>query len=138
MARIGRPPRTPIPKGADAEEELRKIQRNKKRAERRAKKKAIEDAEAGIGVGLPPTPGLPGPAPLLGRLKTAEELKQDFQDAFDALGGVAGLVAWGARYPKEFYAIWARMNIPKSLGGDGGSSGGIEDIIAQLDGATVN
>lgn len=126
--------RTQIPKGEAAVEELRKLQRQKKRAERRAKKKAAEEAEQGLA--RDEQSATVGPAPLLGRLKTPEELKQDFQDAFDQLGGVAGLVAWGQRYPKEFYAIWARMNIPKSLGGEA-PSGGIEDIIAQLDGATV-
>lgn len=131
--------RIQIPKGEAAVEELRKIQRLKKRAERRAKKKAAEEAERGLAHDEQSASGEQlGAAPRLGRLKTPEELKQDFQDAFDSLGGVAGLVAWGQRYPKEFYAIWARMNIPKSLGGDGGGSGGIEDIIAQLDGATVN
>lgn len=130
--------RTLLPKGEAAVEELRRLQRLKKRAERRAKKKAAEEAERGLAHDEQSASGDIGPAPLLGRLKTPEELKQDFQDAFDQLGGVAGLVAWGQRYPKEFYAIWARMNIPKSLGGDGGGSGGIEDIIAQLDGATVN
>lgn len=129
--------RTQIPKGEAAVEELRKLQRQKKRAERRAARKAAEDAERGLAHDEQSASGKIGPAPLLGRLKTPEELKQDFQDAFDQLGGVAGLVAWGQRYPKEFYAIWARMNIPKSLGGEA-PSGGIEDIIAQLDGATVN
>lgn len=44
--------------------------------------------------------------------KTIRLAREHLTDAFDFMGGVAGLVAWGKQNPTEFYRIWARL-IPK-------------------------
>lgn len=125
-----------IPKGKEAEEELRRLRRQERRRERRARKKAEE-------LGIEYVPGdestteesAPLPAEEFKGLPSLEETKAMFGQAFSELGGVAGLVAWGRRYPKEFYAIWARICLPKDGGssGDNGDSGGLEAMLATLD-----
>jgi len=134
--------RKPLPKGKDAEEELKRQRRNERRALRRAKKAAAERGEvyeepsAASGGGAAATGGPWDVDPaMFNGVPNPEELKQMFAQAFADLGGTAGLVAWGKRYPKEFYAIWARICIPRTIGdgGGGGGGGGIEDVIAQLD-----
>lgn len=101
--------RTPLPKGEDAEAELRRLRRNQRRAERRARRAALEAGEEGSG-GDPIT--VPQSAMPVDRVPTQEELKRDLMGAFHALGGMAGLVAWGQRYPKEFYALWSKYCLP--------------------------
>lgn len=121
----GRKPREPLPKGKDAEAELQRQRRNERRALRRAKKRAEENGEEFTSPDQPPPPvafdGVPD----------AEQLKAQFWSAYAELGGHAGLVAWGRRYPKEFYAIWARLCLPK---GDSGAppANSLEAMLAQL------
>lgn len=129
--------RTPLPKGKDAEEELKRIRRNERRAERRARKAAAERGEPYDEQSAKPAPADSKwdvePAMFDG-IPDAAKLKGMFAEAFADLGGVAGLVTWGRRYPKEFYAIWARVCLPRTLSdGDSGAGAGIEDVIAQLD-----
>lgn len=126
--------RVVIPKGKDAEEELRAIRRNERRAERRRRKKAAEAGEDPDELDSEDSPPPPTGGP--GVIKTAAELKADFATAFEELGGTAGLVAWGRRYPKEFYAIWARLMIPKDA--EAVAPNSLEAMLAQLDnGETV-
>ena len=55
-----------------------------------------------------------------------------FAEAFADLGGVAGLVQWGKRYPKEFYAIWARVCIPRNMVNDSPAENSLEALLAQM------
>lgn len=132
MAQVGRKPREPLPKGEEAEKELERQRRNARRALRKAKKKA---AEEGVPFVDPEQPGndsaLP-PADFEG-IPSADQLKEQFWGAFYDLGGQAGLVAWGRRYPKEFYAIWARMCLPKASS-DVPQANSLEALLAQIDG----
>ena len=70
---------------------------------------------------------------------TVEEMKENLQYAFAALGGKKGLVEWGRRYPKEFYAMWMKYNAPKDDEGASGDGDSLEDRLKQLDmrGSTV-
>lgn len=122
---VGRKLREPLPKGAEAEKELQRQRRNERRALRRAKKRAEENGEEFTTDDSPPPPmpmeGIPG----------AEALRAQFWAAYAELGGHAGLVQWGRRYPKEFYAIWARLCLPKG-GPDGPQPNSLEAMLAQL------
>lgn len=135
--RQGRKPREAIPTGKAAEEELRKLKRNQRRAERRAERAAAN------GEGKTDNGTVSGIDPILppmgnGKVKSVDELRAEFSAAFDELGGVAGLVAWGRRYPKEFYAIWSRVCIPRAVGDLGNpNAGGLEDMLSQLDAETI-
>lgn len=126
--------RTPIPKGEEAEAELRRLRRQQKRRERAARKRA--EAKGEIYVGEEPLPGEDGPpAPVDGPLTppSVEELKADLMYAFNALGGKAGMVSWGRRYPKEFYQLWAKYCLPKEDSGEAPEGAGLEALLQQLD-----
>lgn len=126
MAQTGRKPREPLPKGEDAEKELERQRRNQRRALRRAKRAAEEKGEVFVDPTAPPPP-----APAFEGIPDGEQLKKQFWDAYSELGGHAGLVAWGRRYPKEFYAIWARLCLPKAGPGEAAPNS-LESMLAQL------
>lgn len=46
--------------------------------------------------------------------KVTAAARDQLADAFDFMGGVPALVAWGKKNPTEFYRIWARL-IPKEV-----------------------
>lgn len=46
--------------------------------------------------------------------KVTAMARDQLADAFDFMGGVPALVAWGKRNPTEFYRLWARL-IPKEV-----------------------
>lgn len=122
---VGRKPREPLPKGKDAEAELQRQRRNERRALRRAKRRAEENGEEFTIEDSPPPPvqmdGVPD----------AEALRAQFWAAYAELGGHAGLVQWGRRYPKEFYAIWARLCLPKG-GPETAQPNSLEAMLSQL------
>ena len=123
--------RTPIPTGKEAEEELRRLRRQERRRERAARKRAAARGEA---VPEEDESTTDHPSPVLdGNLKppSAEELKADLMYAFNQLGGRAGLVAWGRRYPKEFYALWMKHCLPKEDSDE--EQTGLEGMLATLD-----
>ena len=66
-----------------------------------------------------------------GQARTGVTAKEQLAEAFQRMGGVAGLVKWGKKNPTEFFRLWARL-IPKedSLTV---TNVGIEDLLAQLD-----
>ena len=63
--------------------------------------------------GRPPTP-----AQVMGKLggqkspKMVAAARENLTLAFDLMGGVPALVAWGRKNPTEFYRLWSRL-IPK-------------------------
>lgn len=126
------PRRVNIPTGKAAEEELRRLRRQERRKLRADKKKALAaglDSDELVA-------DAPAPTKFDGKLPSGEELKAMFGQAFMDLGGPAGLVAWGSRYPKEFYAIWARMCLPKES--EAPASNSLESMLKELDsGATL-
>jgi len=136
VAANGRAVKTKIPTGEAAEEELRRIRRQARRRVRAAKNRGEEptkrDVEDILGESLG---SLDNPAdpldPVEMGVPTPEQLRSQFWGAFGALGGQAGLVAWGRRYPKEFYTVWARVCIPKTLGG-GPPANSLEEMLASL------
>lgn len=117
-----------------AEMERRRIRRARRHAIKRGEDPdaAMEQAKQAPPPGAPKTP-LPYFPPVEGGMaKSPEEMRDMFNQAFDELGGVQALVAWGRNYPKEFYPMWARLCIPKAAEG-GGADGGIEDLLSEID-----
>jgi hypothetical protein len=49
--------------------------------------------------------------------RLTKSAKEAFELAFDGLGGVAGLIAWGERHRTAFYRLYARLIPPGSLTG---------------------
>lgn len=41
--------------------------------------------------------------------KIMSQARQDLADAFDLMGGVPALVAWGKQHPTDFYRLWAKL-----------------------------
>lgn len=62
--------------------------------------------------------------------KTIRLAREHLTDAFDFMGGVAGLVAWGRQNPTEFYRIWARL-IPKEAAPESENMP-LEQLLAKL------
>lgn len=126
-----------LPKGKEAEEELKRLKRNQRRKERREQRaleamadmsEATEDAIAGDEQ-ITRRSSIPKD-----RAPTVDELKADLMGAYHELGGQASMVAWGRRYPKEFYALWARYCLPPAEESGGNEDqGGLEAMLAQLD-----
>lgn len=56
--------------------------------------------------------------------------KQLLEEGFEILGGIDGLVRWGAQNPTEFYRIWARL-IPRDTVVNPGE--GLEAMLARLE-----
>lgn len=134
MATAGRKPREPLPKGEEAEKELERQRRNQRRALRRAKKSAEARGEDPNAVSVSQLEGgLPWDVPPVGDggVPSAEQLKAQLWGAFHELGGQAGLVLWGRRYPKEFYAIWARLCLPKP-GSEAPAENTLEAMLAKI------
>lgn len=80
---------------------------------------------AGRPKGLPKTGGRPkGQAN-----KKTLEMKEILNKAFDQIGGLNALVAWGKAEPASFYQIWAKMlprDVVAQIGGIDGKPIGIE------------
>lgn len=60
--------------------------------------------------------------------KTTASVKAALVEAFDKLGGVPSLVAWGKAEPDKFYPLWARM-LPLDVAHSGSVS--LESLVAQ-------
>jgi hypothetical protein len=72
-------------------------------------------------------PYVKGEAP--GRLpgypnKTTVSVKAALEAAFQGLGGVPALIAWGQQEPGEFYRLWGKL-LPKNVTIEGGAQLGI-------------
>jgi hypothetical protein len=52
--------------------------------------------------------------------KTTASTKAALTQAFDEMGGVQALVAWGRREPGAFYKLWGRM-VPHEMTGPEGT-----------------
>lgn len=63
--------------------------------------------------------------------RTGVAAKEKLSEAFERMGGVAGLVRWAKKNPTEFYRLWARL-IPKEEN-IAVTQFGVEDLLAQLD-----
>jgi hypothetical protein len=62
----------------------------------------------------------PGPGRPKGmQNKTTQSVKAALTEAFEQMGGVKSLVAWGEAEPAEFYRIWGRL-VPHEVSGEGG------------------
>lgn len=62
---------------------------------------------------------------------TMKSARDALISAFHELGGVDGLVKFGQKYPKDFYAIWAKL-IPREVSID--PSEKLEDLLTELGG----
>jgi hypothetical protein len=62
--------------------------------------------------------------------KTVRLAREHLPEAFDFMGGVAGLVAWGKQNPTEFYRIWARL-VPKEAAPEAETMP-LETLLAKL------
>jgi len=51
--------------------------------------------------------------------KVTASVKGALEEAFDRLGGVDSLVAWGSENPSDFYKCWSKL-IPKDIKIEGG------------------
>lgn len=130
--------RQALPTAEEALEELRRQRRQARRRERAERKRLeaaglapAEEAEADSGGdAITGVSSLPRD-----RVPTVDELKRDLMGAFHHLGGMAGLVAWGKRYPKEFYALWSKYCLPAASDGPSGEedNGSLEAMLRQLD-----
>lgn len=110
-------------------EELKRLKRNEARRKRKAAKTAKVKPTKTTALTTPAGAGREVP-------KTMAAARDGLMQAFNDLGGVDGLVDFGVRHPKEFYALWGRM-IPKAEAATA-SSGGLEALLAKLDqGATL-
>ena len=72
-------------------------------------------------------PFVKGEAP--GRLagypnKTTTSVKAALEAAFQGLGGVPALIAWGQQEPGEFYRLWGKL-LPRNVTIEGGAQLGI-------------
>lgn len=52
--------------------------------------------------------------------KSTAAVKGALTEAFEKLGGVEALVAWGTGNPTDFYKLWAKMMPTEVTGADGG------------------
>lgn len=61
---------------------------------------------------MPFQPGVSGNAagrPKGSQNKSTASVKAALCEAFEKMGGVPALLAWGKKNPEEFYKIWAKM-----------------------------
>ena len=63
--------------------------------------------------------------------KRITEARENLSIAFDQLGGIPMLVAWGQKNLTEFYRIWARL-IPKEEATDAAKRMPLEDLLDKL------
>lgn len=61
--------------------------------------------------------------------RLSRQAKENLEEAFEKLGGVAGLVTWGKKNRSDFYKIWARL-IPKDMTVNPGA--GLEEMLERL------
>lgn len=121
------------PTAEELAEEARKARRNAARAERRARKKAEAGLAAGeeaepvspVALGVPKEKVAAATSP-----KKVTEARANLSEAFDLMGGVPALVAWGRKNPTEFYRIWARL-IPKEVAEEA-TRLPLEDLLGKL------
>lgn len=64
--------------------------------------------------------------------KTVATARENLTKAFDLMGGVPALVAWGRGNPTEFYRMWARL-IPRETV-EASVSLPLEDLLSKLQG----
>ena len=63
--------------------------------------------------------------------KRITEARENLSIAFDQLGGIPMLVAWGTKNLTEFYRIWARL-IPKEESTNAARNMPLEDLLDKL------
>jgi hypothetical protein len=74
-------------------------------------------------VGIPFAAGNPGrPHGIPNR--TTVSVKAALEAAFQGLGGVPALIAWGQQEPGEFYRLWGKL-LPRNVTIEGGAQLGI-------------
>ncbi len=73
-------------------------------------------------VGVPFAAGNPGRPP--GPNRVTVSVKQALEAAFNGLGGVPALIAWGQQEPGEFYRLWGKL-LPRNVTIEGGAQLGI-------------
>ena len=56
--------------------------------------------------------------------KVTISVKAALEAAFDGLGGVPALIAWGQQEPGEFYRLWGKL-LPRNISIEGGAQLGI-------------
>ena len=67
--------------------------------------------------------------------KVTISVKAALEAAFDGLGGVPALIAWGQQEPGEFYRLWGKL-LPRNVTIEGGAQLGIV-ILPPLGSATA-
>ena len=67
--------------------------------------------------------------------KTTVSVKAALEAAFQGLGGVPALIAWGQQEPAEFYRLWGKL-LPRNVTIEGGAQLGIV-ILPPLGSATA-
>ena len=63
--------------------------------------------------------------------KVTASIRAALVAAFDKLGGVKSLVAWGKENPSEFYKLWGRMAPQEVSVGDGDGKGLTIRVVAE-------
>jgi hypothetical protein len=102
-----------------------------------AKKKQKEVEMSRNGVGRPAnTPKTGGRKPGIPN-KTTASVRAALEEAFDKLGGVPALVAWGKTKPDEFYKIWVKL-LPQDINHSGGITAEITVLRVDEDGKPAN
>jgi hypothetical protein len=96
------------------------------RGAKAARTARLRRGSAGSAV-VPPSAGH-GRAPGVPN-KLSRAAKETLEAAFEKMGGVDGLVTWGAENQTEFYKIWARL-IPKDVSHSADAT--LEDLLTQL------
>jgi len=135
---MGRPRVTRNAREQKAFDERQRADRRARREKQRAEAanalelERIADAFAGKGT----LELVEGKVPGQRRGRAAMEASRDaVADAFEQLGGVDGLVAFGKKYPREFYTqIWSKM-IPRVNEAEIGE--GLEDVLMKLGGGKI-
>ena len=84
-------------------------------------------------VGIPFAAGNPGRPP--GPNRVTVSVKAALEAAFQGLGGVPALIAWGQQEPGEFYRLWGKL-LPRNVTIEGGAQLGIV-ILPPLGSATA-
>lgn len=118
-----------------AEREAHKKEANRKRRERNARlRQEADDArkleifvEVAATGGVVTDSGSKSPV-------TITKARDAMVKAFELLGGVEGLVAFGRKFPKEFYALWGKT-LPRQSEVDVGEN--LEALLAELGGGRL-
>lgn len=105
---------------------------NKKRREKMQRKRQEEAEAAKVATYLEiATSGKVAVDGTVTVAKRGARARDVIMEAFDALGGVDGLVEFGKKYPKEFYTLWGKM-IPRETNVDVGEN--LEELLGRLSG----